>query len=65
MQKRMHQLHKFLLKSNLVNPVLLLSGRLIFGQNFHTPEFCIIPIQLEKIHRNPKKVNPEFGPNPD
>ena len=40
---------------NLANPELVLSGNLIFGQNFLTPE--LIPIQC-----NPEKVNPEFGP---
>ena len=39
------QLH-YQLQSNLVNPALLLSGKLLFGQNFITPELFIIPIHV-------------------
>ena len=46
------------LQSTLVNPELLLSGNLLFGQNFPTPKFFIIPVHvsvrkcLKKIHCN-------------
>ena len=33
-------------QSNLVNPALLLSGNLLFGQNFLTPKLFKIPIHL-------------------
>ena len=35
-------------QSNLVNPALLLSGNLLFRQNFLNPEFFIIPIHVSK-----------------
>jgi len=34
------------LQSNIVNPTLLLTGNLLFGQNFSTPKFFIIPLHV-------------------
>jgi hypothetical protein len=56
------------IQSNLVNPAILLSGHLLFGQNFLTPELFIIPIQdlyryfvlqvsvRKKIHCYPERL---------
>jgi hypothetical protein len=54
------------IQSNLVNPALLLSGNLLFGQNFSTPKFFIIPLHVS-VRKCQKKYtvirifcNPEF-----
>jgi len=55
-------------QSNLVNPALFLSRNLLFEQNFLTPELFLMPLHIiskKKIHCNPEKINPEFGPNPE
>ena len=55
-------------QSNLVNPALFLSRDFLLEQNFLTPELFSMPLHIiskKKIHCNPEKINPEFGPNPE
>jgi len=54
----------FDVQSNLVNPYMRLSGNLLFGQNFSTPKFFIIPLHVS-VRKCQKKYtvifcNPEF-----
>ena len=44
----------FDVQSNLVNPYMRLSGNLLFGQNFSTPKFFIIPlhVSVRKCQKN-------------
>ena len=43
------------IQSNLVNPYMRLSGNLLFGQNFSTPKFFIIPLHVS-VRKCQKKL---------